>query len=383
MQFFNEGTWRGATFLSRDFAPSNLVFNFPDTLTNIGRAFSSSQWEYVEAPASEPSWENLIEMYPFVFYDRDGLVRYGGPSNDSTPWDEPPMEDAVWYRAPGVFEAMQEATGTVFTTGILLPIEQLSAVEQAATVDAIFTNLKTGWWNGIPLKSCAYESAAFECLHREVNGNIVNLYGYGGYFRWNRNETCVEYWYAPTIVTLDTDTQQVLDLWWPGDGAAYESSILKKFPESIASVVAEPDSGRYAAVRARLMEASKETMAASSPLPTTGATRRFGVQNLRLEVTNVLSTHKTCMLAEGIELHEYIVVSCTPESKITILNADMSDPTYAEDGKPHPQWGLYYTGETERTRITDETISIPMTPDLEGIYNLEASLFVIQVNLVD
>ena len=61
----------------------------------------------------------------------------------------------------------------------------------------------------------------------------------------------------------------------------------------------------------------------------------------------------------------------------------MSDPTYAEDGKLHPQWGLLYTDETERTRITDETGTVPVVSDLEGIYNLEASLFVIQLNLVD
>ena len=193
----------------------------------------------------------------------------------------------------------------------------------------------------------------------------------------------MEYWYAPTIVTLDTDTQQVLDLWWPGDGAAYESSILNQFPEAIASTVAEPNSGRYAAVRARLMEASKEFMVDSSPLSVPGATRRFGVQDLRLEITNVLSTHKTSVLAEGIELHEYVVVSCTPESKITVLDAGMSDPSYSEDGKPHPKWGLSYTNKSDRTRITDETKTVPVTADLEGIYNLEASLFVIRLNLVD
>ena len=217
--------------------------------------------------------------------------------------------------------------------------QSLPAKEQAAAVNAIFTNLKTGWWNGVPLKNCAYESAAFECLLREVNGNIVNLYGYGGYFRLDRSKTCIEQWYAPTIVTLDTDTQQALDLWWPGDGAAYESSILDRFPESIASTVAEPDSGRYAAVRAQLMEASKESMVSVSQLPESGQTHRFGVQDLRVEITNVLSVHKTSMLAEGIEPHEYVVVSCTPESKITVLDAGMSDPTYAEDGKLHPQWG--------------------------------------------
>ena len=128
---------------------------------------------------------------------------------------------------------------------------------------------------------------------------------------------------------------------------------------------------------------ASDFMVSVSQLPESGQTRRFGVQDLRVEITNVLSVHKTSMLAEGIEPHEYVVVSCTPESKITVLDAGMSDPTYAEDGKLHPQWGLLYTDETERTRITDETGTVPVASDLEGIYNLEASLFVIQLNLVD
>ena len=124
-------------------------------------------------------------------------------------------------------------------------------------------------------------------------------------------------------------------------------------------------------------------MVSANQFPEAGQTRRFGVHDLRVEITNVLSTHKTNILAEGVELHEYVVVSCTPESQITVLDAGMSDPTYTEDGKPHPQWGLYYANETERTRITDEAATISVTSDLEGIYNLEASLFVIQLNLVD
>ena len=88
------------------------------------------------------------------------------------------------------------------------------------------------------------------------------------------------------------------------------------------------------------------------------------------------------MLAEGVELHEYVELSCVPDAEITIQNADMSDPAYSYDKKPHPNWGLYYTGETERTRITDETGAVPVTPELEGVYNLEASLFVFKTIIV-
>ena len=84
------------------------------------------------------------------------------------------------------------------------------------------------------------------------------------------------------------------------------------------------------------------------------------------------------MLAEGVVLHEYIALSCEPGAEITILDADMN----SYDKKPHPNWGLYYTGETERTRITDETKKVPVTPELEGVYNLEASLFVFETIIV-
>ena len=326
---------------------------------------------------AEATWAGHIGTY----WTKDGSRVYV----EQRPVDDFNCSDTNLAEFKAVMDSIQvEYIGLEsFEAEILLPAQQLSAAEQAAAVNAIFTNLRTDWWNGKQAKTCTYESAAFECLHREENGNIVNLYGYGGYFRWDRSKTCIEQWYAPTIVTLDTDTQQVLDLWWPGDGAAYESSILDKFPEEIAFSVAEPNPDRSITVRNSLMEASKESMVASDSLAATGTTRRFGVQGLRLEISNVLSTHKTWMLAEGIEPHEYVVVSCTPESKITVLDAGMSDPTYAEDGKPHPQWGLLYTDETERTRITDETGTVPVASDLEGIYNLEASLFVIQLNLVD
>ena len=111
-------------------------------------------------------------------------------------------------------------------------------------------------------------------------------------------------------------------------------------------------------------------------------TRSFTRRGFRIEVTGVLSVRRMSMLAEGVELHEYIALSCVPGAEITILDADMSDPAYSYDKKAHPNWGLYYTGETERTCITDETKTVTVTPELEGVYNLEASLFVFKTTIV-
>jgi len=112
-------------------------------------------------------------------------------------------------------------------------------------------------------------------------------------------------------------------------------------------------------------------------------TKTFDYEGLSLQVTNVLSTRTESMLAEGIEPHEYTVYTCAPGAVITVLNAGMADGEFYEDGQPHPQWGLSYTKEAERTRITGDTTSIPVTPELEGVYNLEASLFVLKFEYTD
>lgn len=114
MQLFYSGTWQDATFFSRDAAPGTLIFDQKTVLPKLEDVFSSCQWEYAGAVEEEPAWEDLIAMYPFVFYDQGGLVRYGGPRYDCTSQDEPPMEEAVWYRAEGVFDALQEALGIYF-----------------------------------------------------------------------------------------------------------------------------------------------------------------------------------------------------------------------------------------------------------------------------
>ena len=111
-------------------------------------------------------------------------------------------------------------------------------------------------------------------------------------------------------------------------------------------------------------------------------TSLFYRQGMQVAVSGVLSSRtETMLLDDGLTRHEYTVFTCVPGAEITVKSAGMSDPTYAEDGKPHAVWGLYYTND-DRIRITDETPVIPVTEGLEGIYNLEASLFVLRFELV-
>lgn len=258
----------------------------------------------------------------------------------------------------------------------------LSVVEYSAASRTVLMDLRTGWWNGGSTPVLTHEASAFECLHREIVDGKLLLYGYGGYYAWNAADECVLSWMSETIVTLDVATLQTVDIWWPGDGAAHEPAMMACFPESIASTVVEHAPEHYGSAKIRLME-----RAISNRLPVGGLqgvpeTRSFTRLGFQMEVTGVLSVRRMSMLAEGVVLHEYVGLSCVPGAEITILDADMSDPAYSRDKKAHPNWGLYYTGETEQTRITDETGTVLVTPDLEGVYNLEASLFVFETTIV-
>ncbi len=143
---------------------------------------------------------------------------------------------------------------------VTLPILTLSDEENDAVCTAVLNDLKTGWWTGIPLADCAYEAGAFECVYRETKDGAEYFYGYGGYFRFDDNGYCVDHWYAASIVTMDTETKQVYEVWWPGDGAYHEMDILEKFPDEIAEFVAEPDSERSQVIRERLEELAKNNL---------------------------------------------------------------------------------------------------------------------------
>lgn len=159
---------------------------------------------------------------------------------------------------------LQEKENRVTT----LPVLTLSDMENDAVCAAAMHDLKTGWWNGLPLADCIYEAGAFECVYREDNSFTKRFYGYAGYFRFDENGNCVEYWYAPSIVTLDALSTQIRDIWWPGDGAYYERDILDKFPDEIAKFVAEPNEERYQVIRDRLLEIARARMVPVTPTDT-------------------------------------------------------------------------------------------------------------------
>ena len=287
LRLFNEHPWRGATFHSRDYAPSNVVFGSPDTVTKIGRVFSSAQWEYAEAPESEPAWENLIEMYPFVFYDRNGLVRYGGPMKDSTPWDEPPMEEAVWYRAPGVFEAMEEATDTHFVENHDSPTEPTAPPSETDIHNALMSNYTV--MHDESEATRPYRTEAHHIWDVRQDGNTANVYALVNFttYGWdNGRQKRIAWWDGPAKLTFTwSNGWQLTDFWRWTEDEQYETAIQNRFPANVAEIALGPmDSDISASMNTRTYEAAAAYYATQSGLsvyqPFTPADEEFTGQAL-------------------------------------------------------------------------------------------------------
>ncbi len=118
-----------------------------------------------------------------------------------------------------------------------------------------------------------------------------------------------------------------------------------------------------------------------TPTPTqNGETKTFNYGGLQLEVTNVHEVRTESMNDDGGNPWEYSVFICYPGAQVTVLTADMSDPSLTEDGKPHASWGaLLASGE--RKEIVDDMNSFEVTPDILGIYSLESSMYVLKLEM--
>ena len=104
---------------------------------------------------------------------------------------------------------------------------------QKAACDAILASLRTGWWTAATLDP-AKEAAAFTCFRSETVGDELMLYGFGGYFSRDAQGNDADEWSSFTIVTLDADTLEMVEVWWPGDGAYHDLSIAENFPEDLS-----------------------------------------------------------------------------------------------------------------------------------------------------
>ncbi len=109
-----------------------------------------------------------------------------------------------------------------------------------------------------------------------------------------------------------------------------------------------------------------------------GEIKKYVHQNLEIELTNVKSDRTETMLDDGGNEWKYIIITYYPGAKLTVIKADMSNPAYNADNKSHPQWGIlkFSANSEERIKITDDLQPVEITSSFEGVYNIEASLYV-------
>ncbi len=110
-----------------------------------------------------------------------------------------------------------------------------------------------------------------------------------------------------------------------------------------------------------------------------GRTETFTYGRLTLEISHVLESRTEQVQEEGGgEMVDLPVFTCGPGAMLTVIDADMSDPTYNEDGQPHPQWGLYDVETDSRTKLTEGMEPVALDENTDAVYNLEASQFVLR-----
>ena len=121
---------------------------------------------------------------------------------------------------------------------------------------------------------------------------------------------------------------------------------------------------------------------ASEPMPT-GTVETFTYKNLTLEISNVCEKRIDTGIYDNGDSYEFPVYTCYPGATLSIIDADMSDPTCAEDHQPHPQWGMYDVETDTRTKLTDGMEPIVLDETTDAVFNLEASVFVLKFEFVE
>ncbi len=117
---------------------------------------------------------------------------------------------------------------------------------------------------------------------------------------------------------------------------------------------------------------------AAASEPPQGETRTYSFGELKFEVTNVASERTETVSDDAGQPFSYTVIIYYPGARLTLIDADMSDPQYAADGKAHPQWGVLTDPDepSNNLRLTDDTKTLDLAPEMKGIYSLESSMYI-------
>ena len=114
----------------------------------------------------------------------------------------------------------------------------IAAKPESAIASAVINYMRTGWWTSQKLPEIEYETAAFATLYREESELSISLYGISRYKGYRQNENsfvAVRDFGITCIITLDSETLELIEFWTPGDGAYHDMDIADKFPENIAN----------------------------------------------------------------------------------------------------------------------------------------------------
>ena len=117
------------------------------------------------------------------------------------------------------------------------------------------------------------------------------------------------------------------------------------------------------------------------PAPT-GTTETFTYDQLVLEISNVCEIRTDTGIYDNGDPYEYPVYVCYPGAMLTIVNAGMSDPAYAEDHLAHPEWGLYDFETDTRIELTDDMEPVALDETTDIVYSLESSTGVLAFEFV-
>lgn len=114
-----------------------------------------------------------------------------------------------------------------------------------------------------------------------------------------------------------------------------------------------------------------------------GTTVWFSYDNLSLEISHVYDQLPAQMTDDGGEVVEYTIYICAPDAQVTVLEPGMDSGEDAEDGQPHPQFGLVEVPTYEPKRITAEMVGQPVEVSrFAGVSDLESSLYLARFETV-
>lgn len=236
-----------------------------------------------------------------------------------------------------------------------------------------------------PVSQVTLEREEFQSLADVLGGATVRFDGRSRFVRWDAADHSYDLYFQH-----HEDNEPVLDadITLCSDGLVYvhlgarlghlryrlENCDIDAVAAVLDDLLGIDSNAPYADLSSSSINSQNQETPESTPM---GTTEMFTRGNLVLEISNVCETRTESKVAEGIEPYELTIYTCYPGATLSVVNADMSDPAYAEDHKAHAQWGMYDIETDLRTELTDGMEPMILDETTDAVYNREASIFVL------